>query len=72
MLTPIAEPQQKRLVAAQPGAEFERLAPQLERVSLPLGEMLYEPGQQLQHAYFPTTAIGVLRRGAQRVAALAG
>ena len=24
---------------------------------LPLGEMLYEPGGQLQHAYFPTTAI---------------
>ena len=24
---------------------------------MPLGEMLYEPGGQLQHAYFPTTAI---------------
>jgi len=24
---------------------------------MPLGEMLYEPGRQLQHAYFPTTAI---------------
>ena len=24
---------------------------------MPLGEILYEPGQQLQHAYFPTTAI---------------
>ena len=29
----------------------------LELVSLPLGKMLYEPGTQLQHAYFPTTAI---------------
>ena len=72
MLPPIAEPQQKRLIAALPGAEFGRLAPHLERVSLRLGEMLYEPGPQLQHAYFPTAAIGVLRRGAQRVAALAG
>jgi hypothetical protein len=24
---------------------------------MPLGDMLYEPGGQLQHAYFPTTAI---------------
>jgi CRP-like cAMP-binding protein len=24
---------------------------------MPLGETLYEPGRQLQHAYFPTTAI---------------
>ena len=24
---------------------------------MPLGEILYEPGGQLQHAYFPTTAI---------------
>ena len=29
----------------------------LERVLLRLGDMLYEPGQALQHAYFPTTAI---------------
>jgi CRP-like cAMP-binding protein len=33
------------------------LAARLELVRLPLGEMLYEPGGQLQHAYFPTTAI---------------
>ena len=24
---------------------------------MPLGEVLYEPGEQLQHAYFPTTSI---------------
>jgi len=24
---------------------------------MPLGEILYEPGEQLQHAYFPTTSI---------------
>ena len=29
----------------------------LELVPMPLGEMLYEPGQQLQHAYFPTTGV---------------
>ena len=50
-------PNQNHLLAALPAAEFERLAAQLELVSLPLGEMLYEPGEQLQHAYFPTSAI---------------
>jgi hypothetical protein len=38
-----------------------RLAPHLELVPLRLGQMLYEPGVQLQHAYFPTTGIVSLR-----------
>jgi CRP-like cAMP-binding protein len=48
---------QNQLLAVLPTAEFERLRPHLELVTLRLGEMLYEPGGQLQHAYFPTTAI---------------
>ena len=48
---------QNHLLAALPTAEFERVAAHLEPVSLRLGEMLYEPGGQLQHAIFPTTAI---------------
>jgi CRP-like cAMP-binding protein len=50
-------PNQNHLLAALPTAEFEPLAAHLELVPLPLGKMLYEPGGQLQHAYFPTTAI---------------
>jgi len=50
-------PNQNHLIAALPKAEFERLAPHLELVPMRLGEMLYEPGGQLQHAYFPTTAV---------------
>ena len=50
-------PSQNHLLAALPAAEFERLSPHLELVPLLLGEMLYEPGGQLRHAYFPTTAI---------------
>ena len=50
-------PNQNHLLAALPQAEFELLEPQLELVSLPLGEMLYEPGQRLQFAYFPTSAV---------------
>jgi CRP-like cAMP-binding protein len=50
-------PNLNHLLAALPAAEFERLAPHLELVPLRLGDMLYEPGGQLRHAYFPTTAI---------------
>ncbi|MDP1538359.1 MAG: Crp/Fnr family transcriptional regulator [Burkholderiales bacterium] len=50
-------PNQNHLLAALPTVEFERLQPHLELVPLALGDFLYEPGEQLQHAYFPTTAI---------------
>lgn len=50
-------PNQNHLLAALPSAEFERIAPYLELVAMPLGEVLYESGGQLHHAYFPTTAI---------------
>jgi CRP-like cAMP-binding protein len=45
------------LLAALPAADLARLSPHLELVAMPLGELLYEPGQQMQHAYFPTTCI---------------
>ncbi|MBK7765603.1 MAG: Crp/Fnr family transcriptional regulator [Sulfuritalea sp.] len=50
-------PQQNHLLAALPAADFEPLAAHLELAPLRLGEMLYEPGGQMTHAYFPTTAI---------------
>jgi CRP-like cAMP-binding protein len=55
--TSINGPNRNHLLAALPAAEFEVLAKHLELVPLPLGEMLYEPGLKLQHAYFPTSAI---------------
>jgi len=56
-MTPLHYPSQNHLLAALPAAEFDLLAEYIELVHLPLGEMLYEPGSQLKHAYFPTTAI---------------
>ena len=56
MVTP-QSPNQNHLLAALPTAEFERIASSLELVAMPLGEVLYESSGQLQHAYFPTTAI---------------
>jgi len=57
---PTPRPQQNHLLAALPRAEFERLEGDLELVSLLLGEVLYESGDQMQHVYFPTTAIASL------------
>ena len=45
------------MLAALPTAEFSALLPHLEPVSLALGQMVYEPGQTLQHACFPTSAV---------------
>ena len=50
-------PRQNHLLAALPEADFARLAPHLQLVPMLLGDSLYEPGGQLQHVYFPTTAI---------------
>lgn len=48
---------QNQLLAALPASALALLVTQLELVKLQLGDILYEPGGQLQHAYFPTTAI---------------
>ena len=50
-------PKQNHLLAALPDAEYQRLAPHLELVPMPLGEALYESGGRMQHVYFPTTSI---------------
>ncbi|MDO9449855.1 MAG: Crp/Fnr family transcriptional regulator, partial [Rugosibacter sp.] len=50
-------PHQNYLLTALPADEYARLLPHLELVFLPLGNVLYESGIQLRHAYFPTTAI---------------
>ena len=53
-------PRQHLLRAAVPASDLERLAPHLQLMPMPLGEMLYEPGEQMQFAWFPTSAIASL------------
>ncbi len=53
----LPDPSRNHLLGALPAADFEALAPHLQSVPLALGQMLYEPGGQLQHAYFPVSAI---------------
>lgn len=56
----LPHPTQNRLLAALPQPELLAFLDDLELVSMPLGQMLYEPGTQLRHAYFPTTSIASL------------
>ena len=50
-------PNQNHILNALPLDELESILPHLELVQLPVGKMIYEPGEQLRHAYFPTTCI---------------
>ncbi len=50
-------PRRNHLLAAVPEREFASFSAHLELVPMPLGKMLYVPDEQLEHAYFPTTAI---------------
>jgi CRP-like cAMP-binding protein len=64
------------LLAALPDAERQLWLPQLERVEMPLGQVLYEAGGTLSHVYFPTTAIVsllyVMENGASAEIAVVG
>ena len=50
-------PQENMLLAALSPEERERIYPHLQLVSLPLGKVLYEPGDTLRHVYFPVDSI---------------
>jgi len=54
---PSHNPNQNHLLATLPTAALESLSADLKLVPMRLGDMLYEPGKHLQHAYFPTTAV---------------
>ena len=54
---PGRSPRQNRLLAALPAADYERLLPHLEPVSLELGKALYESGSHQGYVFFPTNSI---------------
>ena len=45
------------LLAALPRKSYLRLLPGLVPVELAFGEVLYEPGQTIEHVYFPTQSL---------------
>ncbi|MBK6797359.1 MAG: Crp/Fnr family transcriptional regulator [Acidobacteria bacterium] len=50
-------PVENSLLAELPELELERLMPNLEPVSLALGQVIYESGGRMSHVYFPTDSI---------------
>jgi CRP-like cAMP-binding protein len=64
------------LLAALPEAVQGEWKPFLESAEMPLGKVLYEPGESLSHVYFPTTAIVsllyVMENGASAEIAVVG
>ena len=67
---------QNHLLDSLPATVYQRLAPHLEEVFMPLGEVVYESGDILSHAYFPTTCIVsllyVMENGASAEIAVVG
>jgi CRP-like cAMP-binding protein len=45
------------LLAALPSKDYQRLHARLEPVTLTFGEVLYRPGEPIQHVYFPTNSL---------------
>lgn len=70
------DPRDNWLLAALADSEWDRWIPDLERVDLPLGKVLIEPGGNTTHVYFPTTAIVsllyVMENGASAEIAVVG
>lgn len=46
-----------RLLAALPAKDYERLLLELEPVTLTFGDILFEPGENIRHLYFPNNSI---------------
>ena len=64
------------MLASLPRADLVRLMKSFERVDLPLGQRLHEPGEPHEHFYFPETCIvsllGVLANGDSAEVSLTG
>jgi len=67
---------QNHLLDSLSTPEYKRLSPYLELVELPLGEVIYDSGDELRYAYFPTTCIVsmlyVMENGAPAEIAMVG
>lgn len=51
------DPRANQLIATLPELIFQQWLPHLEAVEMPLDRVLYEPGCEVSHVYFPTTSI---------------
>jgi CRP-like cAMP-binding protein len=53
----VTAPIENSLLAALPHAEYERLLADFETVVLRFGDVLYEPGDTIDHVYFPNVSL---------------
>lgn len=53
----VSEDQVNQLLAALPPEEFQRITPHLVELDVPVGHVLFNPGDIIRDVYFPTTAI---------------
>jgi CRP-like cAMP-binding protein len=51
------DPKQNRILAALPASDYERLLPDLEFISMPLGWTMSESGDHVNFLHFPTSGI---------------
>lgn len=56
-MPPRVDPKQNHLLGAIPDTEWDRFAPQLDAVTLALGDVIYESGSDQAYVYFPTDSI---------------
>jgi CRP-like cAMP-binding protein len=56
-MSPRVDPKQNHLLGAIPETEWDRFAPQLDAVTLALGDVIYESGSDQAYVYFPTDSI---------------
>jgi CRP-like cAMP-binding protein len=52
-----SDPRKNRLLAALSEPDWQRFAPDLEPLDMPVGTILYESGNPMTHVHFPTTAV---------------
>lgn len=75
-MSALPDPRQNHLLDALLATDYDRLFPNLEFVKLPLGQVLYESGEQLKYVYFPTNSIisllYVMENGASAEIAIVG
>jgi CRP-like cAMP-binding protein len=57
MMAGAHDPRQNHLLAALRAEDYARLLPDLELISMPLGESVYERGVPMTCVYFPTTCM---------------
>ena len=70
------DPQENRILSSLTSEERARLCPSIRHVTLPLGHVVYECGERVDYAYFPTTCVVscvyTMRNGSVAETALVG